>query len=85
MDTERYKTYSAEDFILDKDFRMIFKNPFAESKLEEFVLNLPDIKEEVFLAADILKGLKIDTFKQPAERKNELWQKIVGFTGVGNI
>lgn len=84
MDTERYKTYSTEDFILDKDFRMIFKNPFAESKLEEFVLNLPDNKEEMLLAADILKGLKIYTFKQPAERIKELWQKIAGFTNIEN-
>lgn len=85
MDTERYKTYSAEDFILDKDFRMILKNPFADSMLEEFILNFPDKKEELLLAADIFKGLKIKKFKQPAERKKELWQKIAELTGVGHI
>jgi hypothetical protein len=85
MDTEHYKTYSAEDFILDKDFRMIFKNPVDQSKLDEFILQFPDRKEELLLAAEIINELKIKTFRQPAERKKELWQKIAGFTGVDHI
>ena len=85
MDTEHYKTYSAEDFILDKDFRMIFENPFADSMLDEFTLNFPNSKEEILLAADIFKELKIKLFKQSEERKKELWQKITGLTGVDHI
>lgn len=78
MDTERYHTFTAEDFIIDKYFRQILKNPDAESLLEEFISNFPDKRKVIILAADIVKELNIKTFKQAEERKKELWQKIAG-------
>jgi hypothetical protein len=81
MDTEHFKTFSAEDFIIDKDFRMIIKNPFADRMLEEFIKSFPEKKQEILLAADILNELNTQAFTQSAERKKDLWQEILVATG----
>ena len=85
MDAEHFKTFSAEDFIIDKDFRMILKNPFADKMLEEFIIKIPEKKQEILLAAGILKELNTQTFTQLAERKKDLWQKILVATGTDNM
>jgi len=84
MDTEHFKTFSAEDFIIDKDFRMILKNPFADKMLEEFIIKIPEKKQEILLAAGILKELNTQTFTQLAERKKDLWHEILVTTGTDN-
>ena len=84
MDAEHFKTFSAEDFIIDKDFRMIIKNPFADRMLDEFIISFPDKKQEILLAAGILKELKTQTFTQSAERKKNLWQEILVATETDN-
>lgn len=80
MSPERFENYSVEDFIIDEEFRNILNSPNADFILNEFIACFPEKEQEAKLAADIIKGLKIFTFKQPTARKKELWQKIINET-----
>jgi len=77
MSPERFETYSVEDFVIDEEFRKILNSPNADVILNEFIACFPEKEQEAKLAADIVKGLKIFTFKQSTARKKELWQNIV--------
>lgn len=80
MSPERFETYSVEDFIIDEEFRRMLNSPNADLILNEFIACFPEKEQEAKLAADIINGLKIFTFRQSAARKKELWQKIINET-----
>ena len=77
MKTECFKTYTTEDFILDKDFIELVRTQDDGIKLKDFIECLPEKRYEINLAIEVIRGLEVAKFKQPDNRKNELWQQIV--------
>ena len=77
MKTECFKTYTSEDFILDKDFIELVRNQDDGIKLKNFIESLPEKRYEINLAIEVIQGLEVAKFKQTDKRKNELWQQIV--------
>jgi len=81
MDTERFNTFTVEDFIIDDNFRLIVKNSNADKVLDELILQYPDKKQELLLSAKIIKELNVTTFRQSEIRMKELWAKVVEVSG----
>jgi transmembrane sensor len=77
MDLQQYKNYSADDFILDDDFREMVSKASPDDRFEEFVNNFPEKRAEILLASKIIRNLHPGEFHQANTRKNELWQQIV--------
>ena len=77
MNIEEYKTYTTDDFILDEGFRKIINNHPKVGKLTDLLNKLPEKKREIKLAAKIIQKLQTEEFKQPKERKQELWQQLL--------
>lgn len=77
MDFDHYKSYSAEDFIMDDNFIQLSKgHSFDGITLIQLKEKLPEKNKEISLAVQILKGLKTIKKDLPAERKVELLSKI---------
>uniref|UniRef100_UPI003216DDAB FecR family protein n=1 Tax=uncultured Draconibacterium sp. TaxID=1573823 RepID=UPI003216DDAB len=77
IDPKKYITYSTDDFILDEDFRKLVRNSDSNIQLNKFQESLPEKKEEIILAIQILQGLEAGKFHQPEHRKRELWHRII--------
>lgn len=77
MNPEHFKIYTTDDFILDEAFREIVKNSGLNDQLKELLENLPEKKDEINLAAQILRGLHTEKFQQADNKKQELWQQII--------
>lgn len=77
MDQTIFNLYSTEDFILDEDFRKIVKESDNNDRLNELLANLPEKRNEITFAAQIIRGLHVAKYQQPSQRKMELWQNIV--------
>jgi ferric-dicitrate binding protein FerR (iron transport regulator) len=76
MNVELYKTYSTDDFILDEDFQKIVQVE-TDGQLQELIEGLPEKKNEINLAAQILRGMYAGKFQQDEHKKQEFWQKII--------
>lgn len=76
MDLQHYKNYTADDFILDDDFREMVSNAAPDERFDEFINSLPEKRAEILLAAKLIRNLKPGEFHQSEERKKELWQQI---------
>lgn len=77
MIPKNYNTYIADDFILDENFREMVRRDDSDNQLKDFRESLPDKKEEINLAIQILKGFNTKKYEQPSNRKQELWQEIL--------
>lgn len=77
MITDRYNTFTVEDFVFDEDFRELVRKPDVEERLKELTEDLPNKRYEINMAVQIIRGIHITKFQQPYHRKKELWQQIV--------
>ncbi len=77
MNLEYFKTYTTDDLILDEDFREIVRESSSDNRLKELLENLPEKREEINLAVQILRGLHSKNIHQANKRKEELWQQIL--------
>jgi transmembrane sensor len=76
MNLENFKLYTADDFILDEEFRDIVRESDTTDQLKELLESLPEKRIEINLAIQVLHGLQVKKFQQPEQRKKELWQFI---------
>ncbi len=76
MDIEQYKSYAADDFVLDEDFRKIVKSHDRGSKIEELKNTFPNQANEIDLAVKIILNLQQGKVEQSEARKQELWLQI---------
>ena len=77
MTQESFKFYTTDDFILDEDFREIVRESVSNNRLKELLQNLPEKRNEINRAIQIINGLHVNRFQQPDKRKQELWQQIL--------
>jgi len=77
MNLRKFKLYTAEDFILDKYFRKIVRESCISDRLKKIEENLPEKRDEINLAVQVLHGLSVEKFHQHAKRKQETWRYIV--------
>jgi len=77
MNHTNFHLYSTDDFILDEDFREIVKESGSTDRLKELLESLPEKNQEINLAVQILRGLQVEKFQQPYQRKAELWGIII--------
>jgi transmembrane sensor len=75
---QEYKNFKTDDFILDDGFREIILNPDQRDKFNELLQAYPGKKQEITLAAQIVRELQASSFHQSEKRKKELWQQIIG-------
>ena len=76
MNPENCRLYTADDFILDEEFRKIVRDSDTTDQLKELLESLPEKRAEINLAIQVLRGLQVKEFQQPEQRKKELWQFI---------
>jgi hypothetical protein len=79
MNTEIFKTFTIDDFILDEDFREIVQNSDSSDRLNDLLERFPEKRREINLAIQVIRGLEVKKFHQPYHRKKELWQQIIHF------
>ena len=72
-----FRTYTTDDFILDEDFRKIVRESDSNDQLKELLENLPEKKDQINRAVQILQALQVKELKQPYKRKRELWEEIL--------
>ena len=72
-----FQTYTTDDFILDDDFRKIVKESGSTNQLKELLESMPEKKDEINRAVQILQALRVENFQQPYQRKRELWEDIL--------
>ena len=77
MNLKYFKTCTTDDLILDEDFREIVRESSSDNRLKELLENLPEKREEINLAVQILSGLHSKSIHQTNKRKEELWQQIL--------
>ena len=78
MYTKLYRTYTAEDFVLDENFRKIVKGEWGSKRfLEKLIEQLPEKSEEIELAVNILQELNTEKLLHSSDHKRRLWQQIV--------
>lgn len=76
MNKEQFESYSAEDFVLDEDFKAIVKSPDWKSKINDLKSIVPNQAKDIDWAVIIIQNLQSDKIKQSDTRKQELWQQI---------
>lgn len=77
MNLEKFKLYSAEDFILDDDFRKIVNESYKSDRFKKLLENLPEKRDEINLAVQVLRSFHVEKFHQHAKKKQETWRYIV--------
>lgn len=77
MNQTNFHLYSTDDFILDEDFREIVKESGATDRLKELYEILPEKKQEINLAVQIIRRFEVEKFQQPRQRQEELWRIIL--------
>lgn len=77
MDQKKYSTYTTDDFILDDDFVEMVKKSRSNDQLAELLEHLPEKKDEINLAARIVRGMYAGKFQQAEHKKHESWQQIL--------
>jgi ferric-dicitrate binding protein FerR (iron transport regulator) len=78
MDIERYKTFSAEDFILDQNFVGLVTGKFdPQNSIEHIKEKFPQKSSEIDLAVNVVKALQSSEEEQSEAQILELWKQIV--------
>jgi transmembrane sensor len=79
MDIERYKTFNAEDFILDENFvELVLGKMDPQYSLQQLKEILPQKIGEIDLAVNIVKALQVTEYEHPVGRIAELWNSVIG-------
>jgi hypothetical protein len=82
MDIERYKIFSADDFVLDKNFVELVTGKFDPlNSVELLKEELPEKSLEIGLAVEVVKALQSSDEEQPAGRILELWKNVINDRG----
>lgn len=77
MNLEDYKLMTAEDFVLNEDFRKLVKGDTVNGiTIENLRIILPEKSREISLAVEILNGIVTLKNDQRHERKAELLKRI---------
>jgi hypothetical protein len=78
MNFEKYKTFTAQDFIFDDHFREILAGKLASNySIAQLKEDIPEKSVEIDLAVNIIKDLNVTTYDNSDTRKSELWGKVV--------
>lgn len=78
MNFEKYKTFTAQDFVFDDHFREILAGKLAPNySLEQLKEDIPEKSLEIDLAVHIIKNLDVTVYEISDTRKSELWSKII--------
>lgn len=78
MNTDHYKSYCAEDFILDDNFKKLVKGQTVDGiTLKEFKESLSENSKELLFAEEILNGLITKKKSLTDERKAEILSAIL--------
>ncbi|MCX6222890.1 MAG: FecR family protein [Bacteroidia bacterium] len=77
MNLEHFKLYTTDDFIFDDDFRKIVQESGHSDRLKVLLENLPEKRNEINIAVHVLRGLHVERFHQPYQRKKDLWHQIL--------
>jgi hypothetical protein len=78
MNFEKYKTFTAQDFVFDDDFREILTGKFEPNySIAALKEDLPEKILEIDLAVNIIKDLNVTVYENSDTRKSELWGKVV--------
>lgn len=78
IDIEFYKTFTSEDFLLDDNFRRLVAGQTVAGKSMDWLESmLPDKKEEIRLASEILRGMRPYRYGASEEKIQEVWDKAV--------
>lgn len=82
MDIERYKEFSADDFVLDENFVELVTGKFDPLNSVELLKNeLPEKSLQIDLAVEVVKSLQSSDEDQPADRILELWKDVINERG----
>ena len=77
MNLKNFNLYTADDFIMDEEFIDIVRNSDSSDQLKELLESLPEKRDEINLAVQVLHGLSVGKFHQPFQMKQKFWQSIV--------
>jgi hypothetical protein len=78
MNFEKYKTFTAQDFVFDDHFREILAGKLAPNySIAQLKQDLPEKSLEIDLAVNIIKDLDVTVHENSDTRKSELWGKVV--------
>ena len=78
MNFEKYKTFTAQDFIFDEHFREILAGKWEPNySIAALKKDLPEKSVEIDLAVNMIKDLNVTVFENSDTRKSELWGKVV--------
>lgn len=78
MNFEKYKTFTAQDFVFDDHFRDILAGKITpDYSLAQLKEELPEKSLEIDLAVNIIKDLDVTVYENSDTRKLELWGKVV--------
>ena len=74
-----YRNYSAEDFLLDKDFRNWVERPSRESELfwNEYMDRHPEKVADIRKAKAILQKVAFEKYRLPSNQADALWEGIL--------
>jgi transmembrane sensor len=75
MDFEHFKLFTADDFVLDDDFRQMVREG-ANDQIKEIEKRYPEKQNDISLAVKILRGFESGSFHQDPARKKDLWNQI---------
>ncbi|MEI7526031.1 MAG: FecR domain-containing protein [Mariniphaga sp.] len=76
MISPNYNLYTADDFILDEEFRDIVREVGSTNRLNLLLESFPHKRAEINLAIQVISGLKVGKFQQPTLKKHESLQII---------
>lgn len=76
MNTENFKKYTIDDFLMDEDFRKIVQAD-QTGQLNKLIENLQEKRHDIELAVRIIKAMKAGKFQQDDDKKYRLWQQIL--------
>lgn len=78
MNPDKFRTYSAEDFIHDEGFQQLAKGNTSDGKNIDWLKSqLPEKIGEIDLAAEVIRGLVTPKHRIPEERKTEILNSIL--------
>jgi hypothetical protein len=78
MNFEKYKTFTAHDFVFDDHFREILAGKLEPNySLAQLKEDLSEKRKEIDLAVNMIKGFNVTVYENSDNRKSELWGKVV--------
>lgn len=77
MNPDKFRTYSAEDFIHDEGFQQLAKGNTSDGKnINWLKTQLPEKAGEIDFAAEVIRGLVTPKHRIPEERKTEILNSV---------